>query len=103
MNFEVFRRFPISQNMYRQKKESIEDGNWSKNNGGQSWFLTDADFNLYDPSGRKLEQYFGVDDLPFSGEVIQGKSVQGHIFYDVSEATYYELLYKPNFFNQSRN
>lgn len=68
-----------------------------KNNGGQSWFLTDADFNLYDPSGRKLEQYFGVDDLPFSGEVNQGKSVQGHIFYDVPEATSYELIYKPNF------
>lgn len=69
-----------------------------KNNGGQSWFLTDADFNLYDPSGQKLEQYFGVDDLPLSGEVNQGKSVQGKIYYDVPEVDSFELVYKPNFF-----
>ena len=68
-----------------------------KNNGGQSWFLTDADFNLYDPSGRKLEQYFGVDDLSFSGEVNQGKSVQGKIYYDVPKVDSFELVYKPNF------
>src|SRR5690606_11558234 len=68
-----------------------------KNNGNQSWYLVDSDFNLYDPTGQKLEQYFGVDDLPFSGEVNQGKSVQGKIYYDVPEVDSFELVYKPNF------
>jgi len=67
------------------------------NLGNQSWFLSDADFNLYDKTGAKLESYFGFDDLPLSGEVNKGKKVSGKLFYDVPEAESYELIYKPNF------
>src|SRR5690606_552378 len=91
-------RFVEGDTYVRPKKGKVlEIEIEGKNNGNQSWYLVDTDFNLYDPTGQKLEQYFGVDDLPFSGEVNRGKSVQGHIFYDVPEATSYELIYKPNF------
>lgn len=91
-------RFVEGNTYVRPKKGKVlEIEIEGKNNGNQSWYLGDADFNLYDPTGQKLEQYFGVDDLPFSGEVNQGKSVQGKIYYDVPEVDSFELVYKPNF------
>lgn len=68
-----------------------------KNNGSRSWFLSDGDFNLYDKEGRKLDQYFSIDDQSLTGEVNQGKTTKGKIFYDVAESDRYELIYKPNF------
>lgn len=91
-------RFVEGNTYVRPKKGKVlEIEIEGKNNGTQSWFLTDADFNLYDKNGQKLEQYFAIEDLPFSGEVNQGKSISGKIYYDVSESNNFELIYKPNF------
>lgn len=80
-----------------KKGKVIEIEIEGKNQGNQSWFLTNGDFNLYDKAGEKLEEYFAIDDQQLSGEVNQGKSIKGKIFYDVPEADSYELVYKPNF------
>lgn len=67
------------------------------NNGTQSWFLSNTDFNLYDKDGNKVEEYFGGDTYtPLSGEVNQAKKISGQIKYDAKPGTY-DLVYKPNF------
>lgn len=67
------------------------------NNGTQSWFLSNTDFNLYDKDGNKVEEYFGgLSFVPLSGEVNQGKKISGQVKYDAKAGTY-DLVYKPNF------
>ena len=68
-----------------------------RNKGNDSWFLTNGDFNFYDKSDEKMEEYFAIDDQQLSGEVNKGKTIKGKVFYDVAEADSYELVYKPNF------
>ncbi|MED4616809.1 DUF4352 domain-containing protein [Priestia megaterium] len=66
------------------------------NNTGDSAFIDNTEFNLYDKEGNQLEQYFGYDELAISGDVNKGKKLSGKLFFDVPESDSYELIYKPS-------
>lgn len=66
-------------------------------NQGESAFIDSSEFNLYDSEGNQLEQYFGYMDMAISGDINKGKKLSGKLYFDVPEASSYELVYKPSF------
>lgn len=65
------------------------------NNGTQSWPISPTDFYLYDSSGNRVEEFFGMDQYsPLSGEINQGKQIVGQIKFDAKSGIY-DLVYKP--------
>jgi len=68
-----------------------------RNLGNSPWILTEFDFNCYDKSGSKLESYFS-DEISQLGEINQGKTVSGKLFFDAPDERVFELVYRPNAF-----
>lgn len=65
------------------------------NNGTQPWLISPTDFYLYDSSGNRVEEFFGMDQYsPLSGEINQGKQIIGQIKFDAKSGIY-DLVYKP--------
>lgn len=67
------------------------------NNTDDKVFFDSTEFNMYDPEGNALDEYYGLDTMDISGEVHPGKKLSGPITYDVPEAETFELIYEPMF------
>lgn len=67
------------------------------NNTNDKQMIDNTEFNLYDPEGNALEQYYGYDDVALSGTVNKGKKISGKVYYDVVDSKAFELIYTPSF------
>lgn len=65
------------------------------NNGNQQQMVFGGNFNLYDANGSQFKEYFGFGSA-ISGDINKGKQLEGDIWYDVDGSGKYELILKPN-------
>ncbi|PEM65295.1 hypothetical protein CN613_25460 [Bacillus pseudomycoides] len=67
------------------------------NNGSKQSMVYSGMFNLYDPNGSQFKEYYGSGS-PISGDLNKGKQIEGDLFFDVDGSGKYELILKPNQF-----
>ncbi|MEH7117252.1 DUF4352 domain-containing protein [Neobacillus vireti] len=85
-------------NQYTQaEKGKVLTLDMTAKNTGESAFIDNTEFNLYDAQGNQLKEYFGYDEMAISGDVNKGKQLTGKLYFDVPQADSYELIYKPSF------
>ncbi|MGR9546586.1 DUF4352 domain-containing protein [Priestia megaterium] len=68
-----------------------------ENNSNEEQFIDCDDFSIYDENGVKVSSYLGFDEYPLSDTVNKGRTITGHLFYDVPEQGNYELVLAPSF------